>query len=76
MKTIEIPLPESLVESLAQDEAQLQQELRWLIAAKLYEMGRVSAGVAAELVGVSRAEFLTRLSAFGVSPINLDAEAL
>ncbi|MFN4033970.1 MAG: UPF0175 family protein [Fimbriimonadales bacterium] len=76
MKTIPIAVPDDLATQLHIDETQLAQELRWLIAAKLYELGRVSAGVAAELVGVSRAEFLERLAEFCVSPINLDGDAL
>lgn len=76
MKTIPVAIPDDLAAQLRMDEAQLAQELRWLIAAKLYELGRVSAGVAAEMVGVSRVEFLNRLAEFCVSPINLDADAL
>ena len=76
MKTIPIAVPDELVAQLHLDEAQLAQELRWLVAVKLYELGRISAGVAAEMVGVNRAEFLERLAEFQVSPINLDADAL
>lgn len=36
--------------------------LRVATAAKLYEMGRLSTGVAAQLAGVSRSVFLTRLA--------------
>jgi predicted HTH domain antitoxin len=76
MRTIAVDVPDDLAEHLHLDEAQLAQEIRWLIAVKLYELGRVSAGVAAEIVGVSRVEFLNRLAEFCVSPINLDEDAL
>ncbi len=76
MKTIPITVPDELAAQLRLDDAQLAQELRWLIAVKLYELGRISAGVAAEMVGANRAEFLERLAEFQVSPINLDADAL
>lgn len=76
MKTVPVPVPDDLAAQLQIEEARLPQELRWLIAVKLYELGRVSAGVAAEMAGVSRVEFLNRLAEFRVSPINLDAEAL
>jgi predicted HTH domain antitoxin len=41
-------------------------ELRLAAAMKLYELGRLSSGAAAELPGLSRVAFLARLSEFGV----------
>lgn len=76
MKTVPVPVPDDLAAQLQIEEARLPQELRWLIAVKLYELGRVSAGVAAEMAGVSRVEFLNRLAEFRVSTISLDAEAV
>ena len=76
MKTVAILVPDEVAELLAQDEANLQQELRLLLAVKLYELGRLSAGAAAQMAGLSRPEFLARLAAHHVSPINLDEEAI
>ncbi|GIV07280.1 MAG: hypothetical protein KatS3mg017_0482 [Fimbriimonadales bacterium] len=76
MRTIVVNVPDELAEQLRLDETQLGHELHWLIAVKLYELGRISAGTAAQIAGVSRVEFLNRLAEFRVSPINLDAEAL
>jgi len=42
-----------------------------MAAAKLYELGRVSAGQAAEIAGLNRLGFLLRLSITGVPAINL-----
>jgi predicted HTH domain antitoxin len=39
-----------------------------MAAAKLYEVGELSQERAAELAGLSRQEFVTMLSAIGVSP--------
>lgn len=39
-----------------------------MAAAKLYEVGELSQERAAELAGFSRQEFVTMLSAIGVSP--------
>lgn len=76
VKTVAIVIPDEVAELLAQDEANLQQELHLLFAVKLYELGRLSAGAAAQVAGLSRPEFLARLSAYQVSPINLDEEAI
>ncbi len=76
MRTIAIQIPDEIADVLAADESQLQQELQMVVAVKLYELGRLSAGAAAALVGLSRLEFLNRLSAYRVSPINLDEESI
>ena len=43
-------------------------------AVKWYELERVSQAKAAEIAGLSRAEFLTALGRFGVSPLQYEAE--
>ncbi|HEX5717172.1 MAG TPA: UPF0175 family protein [Thermoanaerobaculia bacterium] len=53
-------------------------EAAFLLAAKLYELGRLSSGQAAKLCGKARVEFLLSLPRIGVSISNLrpeDAEA-
>lgn len=76
MKKVLVPIPDSVVEMLQMDDSRLQQEFRMLIAAKMYEMGRLSAGAAAEVAGLQRLEFLKLLSTYCVSPINLNSEAV
>ncbi len=54
------------------------REARLLLAAKLYDLGRLSSGQAARLCGISRFDFLMNLSRVGVHASNLrqeDAEA-
>jgi predicted HTH domain antitoxin len=50
------------------------RELCLLAAVKLYELGRLSSGRAAELAGMSRVEFLMNLGRYKVFP--LEAELL
>ena len=45
-------------------------------AVKLYELGKLSSGRAAELAGVTRVEFLLALGRYQGSPFALDAETL
>ncbi len=46
------------------------------MAVKLYEMGRLSTGAAAELADISKLLFLTRLADYGVDTFDLSADEL
>jgi len=74
MLEMRIPIPEGLPEALKMSEAEFASEARFLLAAKLYELGRVSAGMAAELAGLDRLTFLASLHRYGVPAINLRDE--
>lgn len=50
------------------------EEARFLLAAKLYEMGRLSSGQAAKLCGKGRVDFLLSLPRIGVAISNLQLE--
>ncbi len=45
-------------------------------AVKLFELGRMSSGVAARLAGIPRAGFLSRLADYGVETFDLSEEDL
>lgn len=46
-------------------------EARFLLAAKLYEIGRLSSGEAASMAGMARVEFLLKLGEHGMPMSNL-----
>ena len=71
-----IEYPDGLPETLAIAEEQLPQELTFLAAAKLFELGRLSSGQAARLAGMDRVTFLARLGDVGVPAINLRDEEI
>ena len=48
-KALKITYPKDLPEALGETPEDLERELRYLVSAKLYEMGRISSGRAAEL---------------------------
>ncbi len=71
-RQVVIDVPEEILAAENTDEAGLGRELRMMAAVKLYELGRLSSGRAAELAGVSRAEFLLNLGRYQVSPFQAE----
>lgn len=51
-------------------------QARFLLAAKLYELGHLSSGEAASMAGLSRVDFLLGLHKIGVPMSNLQGEDL
>jgi predicted HTH domain antitoxin len=66
-KAIHIKYPESLANALKLSHEDFEKEIKMSSLVKLYEMGKVSSGTAAEVLGLSRMEFLDRLSEYKVS---------
>lgn len=52
------------------------RDARLAMAAKLYELKRLSSGMAAQLAGVERRDFLLELARFGVAVHDLSADEL
>ncbi len=71
-----IPYPEELLLSLKESPAEFEAEARLLLAVKLYELGRISTGMAARLAGMNRVAFMFALNRFGLSPIDIEPEQL
>ncbi len=51
-------------------------ELKMVVAAKLFEMGELSSGQAAEMAGITKREFLESVGSYGVSIFQYDADEL
>ena len=62
MKKIEIEFPDNV--NIEQD------DIKWLIASKLYEKGKMSLGQSADMVGVSKRTFIEMLHKYDVSVFN------
>ena len=66
MQTLTLHLPDSL--------DMTSKEVTMLLAARLYEQGKLSLGQAAELAGYSKRTFMELLGDYGVSVFNYPAE--
>ena len=73
---VSIDLPREILSALRQDPAGFVKEMRLAAAVKWYEIQLVSQAKAAEIAGVSRAEFLDALSKFKVSPFQYEADEI
>lgn len=76
MHTLNIPYTEALLLSLKETPEEFEAEARLLLAVKLYELGRVSTGRAAELAGMGRVDFIFALGRFGLSPIGVEPDEI
>jgi len=65
--TINIEYPESLANSLRLSEKEFESEMKTSSLVKLFELGKVSSGVAARVLGLSRVDFLELLAKYNVS---------
>ncbi|MDR1279984.1 MAG: UPF0175 family protein [Opitutaceae bacterium] len=72
MTTLELPVNDRWLVSTGRQPDVLRQELREVLAAKLYELGRLTLAQAAEMAGLPVWTFMEALSRMKVSVINLD----
>jgi len=76
MNTITWDIPRETLFALKGSTEDVGAMLRMASAVKLYEIGKLSSGVAARLAGVPRVVFLSRLADYGVDTFQLSEEEL
>jgi len=74
MPNLEIPYSEDLASALDLPPGQVEDELRFWLAVKLFELGRLSLGKAAELAGMKKIHFMDELGRRKIPITNLDDE--
>ena len=77
--TVALDLPRDLLGALDVPQTGLEARLRELIALELFREGRISSGKGAELLGISKLEFIRLLAQYDIpyfaeSPEELAAE--
>jgi len=74
MYELTVTVPEERLAALKVPPEQAAGELHMLAAVKLYEMGRLSTGAAAEFAGIPKPVFLQRLGDYGVPVFDMTEE--
>jgi predicted HTH domain antitoxin len=76
MSQLVLDIPDEALLSLKLSETAAAAEIRLAASIKLYELGRLSSGAAAQLAGVPRVLFLSKLADYGVDTFRLTADEL
>jgi len=76
MTTITVDLPETVFSALHMVPDDFVKEMRIAAAIKWYEQTRISQDKAAEVAGLTRADFISELSKAKVSPFQMTEESI
>jgi predicted HTH domain antitoxin len=76
MSEITMSIPDRSLLAIKVTADQAAGELRLAAAMKLYELGRLSSGAGAELAGIPRCLFLSKLADYGIDTFRLTEEEL
>jgi predicted HTH domain antitoxin len=71
-----IDYAETLPDVMQRTKSQFEHEAKMAMAVKLFEMRRLSSGMAAKLVNMDRVFFLLSLHPYGVAMIDLEEKEL
>lgn len=76
MGRIRIEYPKTIPAALNLSEADFEAEARMALAVKLFELGHLTSGQAAELAGIPRASFLLNCHRYGASSVEWDRDEI
>ena len=76
MPQVTLSIPDEVLVALKTTPEDLAPQIRLAASVKLYEMRRLSSGAAAQLAGVPKPYFLSRLADFGVNTFDQSEEEL
>ncbi|MCL4476295.1 MAG: UPF0175 family protein [Nitrospirae bacterium] len=78
MKTEELKIkyPSGFEHSVHMTKEEMEQHIRLMAALKMFELGKISSGKAAELAGMSRVEFFEVCGRYHVSIFNYPPEEI
>ena len=73
---LKIEMPEGAFSALHKSPVEFADEMRLAASVKWYEMGIISQEKAAQIAGLTRADFIFSLTRFGVSPFQYSVEEI
>lgn len=76
MQPLTIEIPAEVLLSTGQSREEFIKEAKTLLAAKLFELGRLSSGKAAQLCDLGRVDFLLTVSRMGIPVADLDEDEM
>jgi predicted HTH domain antitoxin len=76
MPTLSLSYPDDLLVTSGKSPQDLEEELAFLLAVKLFELHRRSLGKAAALCGMQKLQFMYELGKLKVPVINLDDDQI
>ena len=73
-RTVDVSVPEGSEESISTTAGELEDQVRLMAALKMFELGKLSSGHAAQLAGRTRTEFLEACGRYRVGVFNYSSE--
>lgn len=74
--TLTIDYPDDLETAVSMTEQEFTAEVRLMAALKMFELGKLSSGKAAQLAGTSRVEFFEMCGRYQVSIMNYSGDEI
>jgi predicted HTH domain antitoxin len=76
MNAITLEYPDSWLVPMATDALHFAKDAKMAAAVKLFEVGKLTSGQAAQFAGVGRQDFLLGCRQWGVDSVNWDSEEI
>lgn len=73
-RLISVTYPESLASSLKLADKEFENEIKTISLIKLCELGKISSGTAAKILGINRVDFIEKIGEYQVSVFNFHDE--
>ena len=76
MAELTLEYPDDLLVTSGKSRVEVEREMKFQLAVRLFEVGQLSLGKAAELAGWNRVQFADELGRMKVPVVNLDDEEI